>query len=83
MTTSQIIILSILFIIDFCLTIIVPVYGKITNPYLLSLGFVKMLFILMIIIIGTLFINEFKSKSKGKCPEFEQIQGPVYKIKNN
>lgn len=84
MTTPQIIILAILGVVDFYFTIIRPVYAdKLTSKdgALMVLNFLKMLFIWALLVSIIFWMNEARTQSKGKCPEYEQIREPVYKFK--
>jgi len=90
MTTSQIIVLSILTLLtitSFCKSSLSEKYSKqLWN----ILWFVVSGFSLLISYVSLERNNELSKTNNellkqihGKRPEFEQIQGPVYKIKNN
>lgn len=83
MTTPQIIIFSILGILDFYLTIVRPIHKEtsVTDPNIIMLGLSKMIILWAICLSITFSFNEQKEQLKGKCPEYEQIQEPVYKLK--
>lgn len=80
MTTTQIVIFGIIFIIDVYLSIIYPVFNLKKEDY--AVFHLLRMSILWSLLIGILIMfNDFKHKSEGKCPEFEVIQEPIYKLK--
>jgi len=80
MTTLQIILLSILFIIDFSLSIAIPIY-KDKDLLLLPYNMVRLIYVWVLLIIALAYIVDLKKKSIGKCPNIELIQEPIYRIK--
>lgn len=83
MTTSQIIIFIVLFIFDFWLSIIRPIYKDKSNPdgkgAILSM--LRMMMIYGIAVSVTFGLNQEREKSAGKCPEFKEFQGVLYQKK--
>lgn len=76
---SLVIFLIILFIADFIITIGRPIYVTEDNRGLFY-GLVRLLFTISFMIFVTLSYIKAKKQSL-KCPEYEQIQGPVFKLK--
>lgn len=80
MTTPQIIIFSILFIGDFYASIIIPIYKK-NDPASAVFNTLRMCCVWILLLSVTITMNDLKEKVKGKCPDYEQVTEPVYRLK--
>lgn len=87
MTAAQIIILSLLGILDIYLTIVRPLmkFNDTTTPIW---GFIRMLLLWAIALGGVYTSNQLYEKSKEPhsektCPEYEQVTEPIYRLKTS
>lgn len=80
MTTAQIIVTCIFFVLDFKISVIYNVV-KLNRHDLAICQFVRMLFLYMIIIAISIISNDNYDKAKGKCPEYKQVTEKFYKLK--
>lgn len=80
MATSQIIIFSVLFIADFYISIIRALYKKEDIEGAIG-SMLRMCCVWILLVSVTITMNDLRQEVKGKCPEYEQVREPIYRLK--
>lgn len=78
--TVHLIIVGMIFLLDIVGSVLFLHNSKNKNELMFTTIRICLVYIVLLTLI--IVLNDTEQRAAGKCPEYEQIQQPVYKLKN-